>query len=134
MRLQGALGEVQGQHTVAYFTPSAKGADKTAAGDMTLMSGSLDHVIVSGDVKLEQPGKHGTGEQLLYKASDQSFVLTGTPSVPPRIVDADQGTVTGTSLLFRSGDSTIIVSGAAAADERHPQRAHIDTRVRQKQK
>jgi lipopolysaccharide export system protein LptA len=134
VRLQGALGEVQGQHTVAYFTPSAKGADKTAAGDMTLMSGSLDHVIVSGDVKLEQPGKHGTGEQLLYKASDQSFVLTGTPSTPPRIVDADQGTVTGTSLLFRSGDSTIIVSGAAAADEQHPQRAHIDTRVRQKQK
>jgi lipopolysaccharide export system protein LptA len=134
VRLDGALGEVRGQHMTAFFTPAAKGSDKSAATDMNLMSGSLDHVVVSGDVKLDEPGKHGTGEQLLYKAADQSFVLTGTPAAPPRIVDADQGTVTGESLLFRTGDSTIIVAGAPATGEQHPQRAHIDTRVRQKQK
>jgi lipopolysaccharide export system protein LptA len=131
VKMNGALGEVTGQRTLVFFTPAAKGAGKTAGLEGGLMGGGLDRVIVSGDVKLDEPGRHGTGEQLLYKAADESFVLTGTPAAPPRVVDTQQGSVTGTSLLFRASDSTIVVSGASAGEQRS-QRAHIETRVRQK--
>jgi len=135
VKMSGAVGEVTGQRTVAFFTPTAKGSSKTAVVEGGLMGGSLDRVIVTGDVKLDEPGRHGTGEQLVFKAADESFVLTGTPSAPPRVVDAQQGSVTGTSLLFRVGgsaaDSTIVVSGASPGEQRS-QRAHIETRVRQK--
>jgi lipopolysaccharide export system protein LptA len=131
VKMNGALGEVTGQRTLVFFTPAAKGAGRTAGLEGGLMGGGLDRVIVSGDVKLDEPGRHGTGEQLLYKAADESFVLTGTPAAPPRVVDAQQGSVTGTSLLFRASDSTIVVSGALAGEQRS-QRAHIETRVRQK--
>jgi lipopolysaccharide export system protein LptA len=134
VKIDGSMGEVRGQRTIAFFTPPApKDSSKSKGDDMGLMGGQLDHVLVTGDVKLEEPGKHGTGEQLVYKAADGSFVLTGTPSVMPRIVDAQQGTVTGASLLFRAGDkgdSTIVVTGTPA--EQKPQRVHIETHVRQK--
>jgi len=139
VRMDGGPGTVRGQRTVAWFTPTAK-----SSGDNGLMGGTLDRVVVSGDVKLDETGRHGTGEQLVYKAVDGSVVLTGTPGAPPRIVDALQGTVTGNSLLFRADgaggggkdssgrDSTIVVTGTSAGEQR-PQRAHIETHVRQKE-
>lgn len=123
--LDGALGRVTGAKTTVFFVPRGKGVVPDAN---VAMGGQLDHVTVSGEVKLDQPGRHGTGEQLVYKAADGSFTLTGGP---PKIVDAQQGTVTGSSLLFRPGDSTIVVSGVAEGENK-PQRAHIETRVRQK--
>ena len=131
VRIEGSMGEVRGDRTTAFFTPPPKDSPKSAAGDNGLMGGSLDHVVVMGDVKLEEPGRHGTGEQLVYKASDGSFVLTGTPDAPPHVVDAQQGNVTGASLLFRQGDSTIVITSAPVG-EQHPQRAHTETHVRQK--
>lgn len=138
--MDGSVGEVRGQRTVVYFAPAVKGAGALKAGGGgavsggggMMMGGTLDRVVVSGDVKVEQPGRHGSGDQLTYKAADGSFVLTGTPAVPARMVDAVQGSVTGASLLFRAGDSTIVVAGAPAAGGQRPQRARIDTRVRQK--
>jgi len=134
VRMDGGPGTVRGQRTVAWFTPAAKGP-----GDSGVMGGTLERVVVSGDVKLDETGRHGTGEQLVYKAVDGSVVLTGTPGAPPRIVDALQGTVTGNSLLFRADgaggggrDSTIVVTGTSAGEQR-PQRAHIETHVRQKE-
>ena len=140
VRMDGSVGEVRGQRTVVYFAPAVKGAGALKAGGGgavsggggMMMGGTLDRVVVSGDVKVEQPGRHGSGDQLTYKAADGSFVLTGTPAVPARMVDAVQGSVTGASLLFRAGDSTIVVAGAPAAGGQRPQRARIDTRVRQK--
>ncbi len=126
VKLDGALGEIHGEKTTVYFVPGAKGAQGDA-----IMGGALDRAVVAGDVKLDQTGRHGVGDRLVYKAADGSFVLTGTASQPPRIADAQQGTVTGTSLLFRAGDSTIVVSGAAPG-EQHTQRAHIETHMRQK--
>jgi lipopolysaccharide export system protein LptA len=132
VKIDGTMGEVRGQRTTVYFIPPVKDAGKARTADNGLMGGALDRVVVAGDVKLEQPGRHGTGEQLVYKANDGSFVLTGTPNVAPRILDAQQGTVTGASLLFRAGDSTIVVTGAPAAEGQSPQRARIETHVRQK--
>ena len=83
---------------------------------------------------IDETGRHGMGDQLVYKAADGSFVLTGRPGALPKVVDAQQGTVTGASLLFRAGDkgdSTIVVTGAPAGQEK-PQRVRIETRVRQK--
>jgi lipopolysaccharide export system protein LptA len=134
VKMDGSIGEVRGQKTTIYFIPATKDSSKSNNGEMGAMGGSLDHVVVSGGVTLDEPGKHGTGDQLVYKAADGSFVLTGTPSVMPKIVDAQQGTVTGASLLFRAGDkgdSTIVVTGAPAGEEK-PQRVRIETRVRQK--
>jgi hypothetical protein len=134
VRIEGSLGEVRGQKTTVYFVPVAKGSAKAKVGDGGLMGGALERVVVAGDVKLEEPGRHGTGDMLTYKAADGSFVLTGTPGAPPHIVDTQQGSVTGASLLFRNasgGDSTIVVTGSPAGEQR-PQRARIETRVRQK--
>jgi lipopolysaccharide export system protein LptA len=133
VKMDGSIGEVRGQKTTVYFIPAAKDSAKNSNADMGAVGGSLDRVVVVGGVTLDEPGKHGTGEQLVYKAADQSFVLTGTPTVMPKVVDAQQGTVTGASLLFRAGDkgdSTIVVTGTPA--EQKPQRVRIETHVRQK--
>ena len=157
VRIDGSIGEVRGQRTIVYFAPAVKGAGTLKAGESGavgggagdsgagrggafsggaggggMMGGTLDRVVVSGDVRVDQPGRHGSGDQLTYKAADGSFVLTGTPAVPSRMVDAVQGSVIGASLLFRAGDSTIVVAGAPAAGGQRPQRARIETRVRQK--
>jgi lipopolysaccharide export system protein LptA len=134
VKIDGSIGTVRGQKTTVYFIPAAKDSSKSGNGEMGAMGGSLDRVVVSGGVTLDEPGKHGMGDQLVYKTADGSFVLTGTPTVMPKIVDSQQGTVTGASLLFRAGDkgdSTIVVTGAPAGEEK-PQRVRIETRVRQK--
>jgi lipopolysaccharide export system protein LptA len=134
VKIDGSIGEVRGQKTTVYFIPAVKDAAKSTSGEMGAMGGQLDRVVVDGGVTLDEPGKHGTGDQLVYKAADSSFVLTGTPTVMPRIVDVQQGTVTGASLLFRAGDkgdSTIVVTGAPVGEQK-PQRVRIETRVRQK--
>jgi len=134
VKIDGSIGEVRGQKTIVYFIPAVKDAARSASSGMGAMGGALDRVVVAGAVTIDEQGKHGTGDQLVYKAADSSFVLTGTPTVMPRIVDAQQGTVTGASLLFRAGDkgdSTIVVTGAPAEQEK-PQRVRIETRVRQK--
>ena len=132
---RGRPGDVRANQATVYFAAAAvKGASNAAVktNDIGLPAGGLDHAVVSGDVRLMQPGRQGTGEQLMYKAADGSFLLTGTASVPPRIVDAQQGTVTGASLLVPgAGDSTIVVAGGPTVDSK-PQRARIETHVRQK--
>ncbi len=57
---------------------------------------------MSGAVKVEQPGRTATGEQLLYTAATGEFVLTGTPGHPPHVVDDKQGSITGSyaAVLF----------------------------------
>jgi lipopolysaccharide export system protein LptA len=86
--------------------------------------------MLSGDVQLEQPGRHGTGEMLLYTAATGRYVLTGTPAHPPRAVDAQQGTVTGTSLTFADSGSTIIVAGEPGTPKTKGTRVRTETEVR----
>ena len=65
---------------------------------------------------MAQTGRRSTGEQLVYTAADRTFVMTGTAGAPPRLVDEAQGTVTGGELRFRSGDDSVQVVAAGAAD------------------
>jgi len=87
----------------------AQAMDHAAAGSAAPMAGQLDHILATGDVVLEQPLRQGTGEQLVYTASDGKFVLTGSSGRPPRIEDRLKGTVTGETLIFLSHDNKVDV-------------------------
>jgi lipopolysaccharide export system protein LptA len=84
-------------------------------------------MVVDGDIVLDQPGRRASGEHLVYTASDGTFVLTGTPSAPPKVVDEQRGTVTGTLLEFHAGDESVVVSnGGSGAGHR----VRTETRVK----
>jgi lipopolysaccharide export system protein LptA len=90
------------------------------------MAGRIERMVAHGAVEVTQPGRTGTGEQLVYTANDQTFVLTGTKAVPPKLVDDTEGTTTGAALRFRSGDHSVVVSGDAAG-----QKVRSETQVKQ---
>jgi len=109
---------------VAFLTPkqAATGSRQGAKGQPDPVASSLEKIVMSGAVKVEQPGRTATGDQLLYTAATGEFVLTGTPGHPPHVVDEKQGSITGATLLFRSPDSTIVVAGEPAS-----RRVHTET-------
>jgi lipopolysaccharide export system protein LptA len=131
--IDGTMGEVRGQHAVAFLTaahaPVAKQPVSTAQTQPSPLNGSIDRVIVYGAVQIDQPGRHGTGEQLLYTASNTNYILTGTPAHPPHITDAQQGNVTGATLIFSDAGSTIVVAGEQGASKGKNGRVHTETYV-----
>jgi lipopolysaccharide export system protein LptA len=142
-------GSMRGQQVAVYLRPaetvkggraSSQNNGKTdevktnpvsAAGGNGFMAGSVERMVVSGHVDMEQPGRRATGEQLMYTASDGLFVLTGTPTVLPKVTDDQRGTVTGTSLRFHSGDDNIVVSNGGESGA--GQRVRTETRVKNKE-
>jgi lipopolysaccharide export system protein LptA len=130
VRIDGISGDATSQRAVLFLTPVAKGGASMAAAHLGVASGTVDHIVLSGDVQLEQPRRHATGETLLYTAATGRYVLTGTPTHPPRAVDAQQGTVTGTSLTFGDSGSTIIVAGEPAMPKSKGTRVRTETEVR----
>ncbi|HEY1263258.1 MAG TPA: LPS export ABC transporter periplasmic protein LptC [Terriglobales bacterium] len=74
--------------------------------------GKLDRVVAQGQVVIVQPKRRGTGEELVYTAADDKFVLTGGP---PSIFDAEQGKITGVSLTLFRHDDRVLVEGNAAS-------------------
>jgi len=114
-------------------------ADATAAsvpaksGSGGLMGGKVDHMVATGSVVLDQPGRKGTGERLVYTASDGVFVLTGTKAAPPKVVDEAQGMTTGVALRFKTGDDSVEVLGTQAGSEhgKATGRVRSETRARQ---
>ncbi|HTV09702.1 MAG TPA: LptA/OstA family protein [Candidatus Aquilonibacter sp.] len=126
---QGEDGQVRAQRGVAFLTqapePGAKGSGSRTKGQPDPVAASLEKIVLSGAVKVEQPGRVGTGDQLLYTAATGEFVLTGTPGHPPHLEDDKQGSITGATLLFRSADSTIVVAGEPASH-----RVHTETTIR----
>jgi len=95
------------------------------------MGGKLERMVASGNIEMEQPGRRATGEQLVYTASDGAYVLTGTPTALPKVVDDQRGTVAGTSLRIHSGDDSIVVSNGGESGA--GQRVRTETRVKNKQ-
>jgi lipopolysaccharide export system protein LptA len=112
---QTATGTVRSNAMDIYFTsgtPKAAPGRSSAPADV---SGSqVSKIVARGDVRLEQPGRKGTGEELTYTAADAKFVLTGTSATPPRLSDQVRGTVTGTALIFNDRDDSVVVSGGAS--------------------
>ena len=98
------------------------------AGGGGFMGGSVERMVVTGHIEMEQPGRRATGEQLVYTASDGMFVLTGTPAGRPKVAGRQRGTVTGTSLRFHSGDDSVVVSNGGESGA--GQRVRTETRVK----
>jgi lipopolysaccharide export system protein LptA len=73
--------------------------------------GQLDHMIAEGDVVIVEPNRRAQGQNLLYTASEEKFVLTGGP---PSIFDAERGKITGVSLTFFRRDDRVLVEGEAS--------------------
>jgi lipopolysaccharide export system protein LptA len=128
--LDGTLGEVRSQRMLVYLTAAQPGETKRPA-QPSPTNGSLDRVVVLGSVELEQPGRHGTGEQLVYTAASGNFVLTGNAEHRPMVQDAQQGSVTGTTLTFGASGSTIVVAGEPGATAAKHARVRTETEVRQ---
>jgi lipopolysaccharide export system protein LptA len=106
----------------------AKGSGFTAAGksmDVYLLPrsqisknqllagpGQLDRIVGQGDVVVQQPGRRAVGQQLVYTAADDKFVLSGGS---PSIFDAERGKTTGVSLTFYRRDDRVLVDGEASS-------------------
>jgi lipopolysaccharide export system protein LptA len=134
VEVESADGRMRGQEATVYLQPAVKaGAEtsgkKSAGSDSTqggFMSGSLERVVATGHIQIDQPGRRATGERAVYTASDGMFVMTGTAAVPPKMVDDLRGTVTGTSLRFHAGDESVVVSNGVD----NKQRVRTETRVK----
>ena len=145
VEMQGSAGVVTADHGAAFLAQdgaaaaSGKGLPKAGpvpgavGGEAAVnVGGRLDRLVMLGNVRVTQPGRMGTGEQLTYAAPTNRFVLTGTPAVPPRVHDTQQGTVTGATLLFGTADSSIVVAGTPAAGKQgKPTRVHTETDTQQ---
>ena len=77
----------------------------------TPSNASIDRLTATGHVTVDWPDRNGTGEKLVYLSEDDTFTLTGTSAAPPRITDQARGTVTGSALIFHSGDDSVTVEG-----------------------
>ncbi|MGA7220792.1 MAG: LPS export ABC transporter periplasmic protein LptC [Candidatus Sulfotelmatobacter sp.] len=91
----------------AYLRPRIQ----TSINQQVAGLGQLDHMIAQGNIVIQQPSRRAEGQQLLYTASDDKFVLTGGP---PSIFDAERGKITGVSLTFFRGDDRVLVEGEAS--------------------
>jgi lipopolysaccharide export system protein LptA len=134
VQMNGTLGEARSERALVYLTPSGEKKPAVAAPSTSQpnpMSGSLERVVLLGGVQLEQPGRHGTGEQLVYTAATDNFVLSGTPEHRPTVRDAQQGSVTGTTLTFGAAGSTIVVAGEPGSTTAKHARVRTETEVRQ---
>jgi lipopolysaccharide export system protein LptA len=133
VQVDSADGSMRGQQAVVYLQAApangGKKADGAAGGGF--MGGSVERVVASGHIEMQQPGRRASGEQLVYTASDGMFVLTGTPAALPKVVDDQRGTVTGTSLRFHTGDENVVVSNEGESGA--GQRVRTETRVKNKE-
>ena len=102
----------------------AKGADSTITADQmdvflqargqqpasqsVAAGGKLDRIIAQGQVVITQPNRRAVGNQLVYTAAEDKFVLTGGS---PSIFDAEHGKITGVSLTFFRHDDRVLVEG-----------------------
>jgi lipopolysaccharide export system protein LptA len=107
-------GVMRAPEATVFLAPRVSAA---AAKDAPMsLGGKVERMVAEGGVEIEQPGRKATGERLVYTASDRLFVLTGTKTVPPTMVDEAQGTVTGAQMRFRGGEESVEVVGGDGAD------------------
>jgi len=102
----------------ASFTASSSTMDvyllprsQTPSSQLLAGPGQLDRMVAQGSVVIQQPGRRAEGQNLVYTAVDDKFVLTGGP---PSIFDAERGKITGVSLTFFRGDDRVLVEGEAS--------------------
>jgi lipopolysaccharide export system protein LptA len=75
-------------------------------------AGKLDQIVAAGQVVVTQPHRRAQGEQLVYTAGEDKFVLTGGS---PSIFDAEQGKITAVSLTFFRHDDRVLIEGNSSS-------------------
>ncbi|HZQ18411.1 MAG TPA: LPS export ABC transporter periplasmic protein LptC [Terriglobales bacterium] len=88
--------------------PGALSRQTTAAPQISTAQAQLDKIIASGSVLITQPNRRATGDQLVYTAADDKFVVTGGP---PVIFDVEHGRTTGASLTLYRNDNRVLIEG-----------------------
>jgi len=129
--VESSDGRMRGQQAVAYLQPVATektSANKEPSVQGAFLGGTVERVVVTGQIRIDQPGRIATGTQLVYTSGDGMFVLTGAPGAPPKVVDDARGTVTGTELRFHTGDESIVISNGG--NNGAGPRVHTETRVK----
>jgi lipopolysaccharide export system protein LptA len=107
---QTSSGLLHSSFMDVYFSPATQPPGKTP----DQQSSQVSKIVARGTVQLEQPGRRGTGDELIYTAADGKFILTGTSAAPPHLSDQVRGTVTGNALIFNDRDDSVVVSGGAS--------------------
>lgn len=142
VQVESVDGRMRGQDAMVYLqaapqpgagNASAKkpaSAHALAAGPSGFMGGGVERIVATGHIQIDQPGRRATGERAVYTASDGMFVMTGTAAVLPQLVDDIQGTVTGTSLRFHTGDESVMVSNGVSGGVEGKPRVRTETRVK----
>jgi lipopolysaccharide export system protein LptA len=82
----------------------------------------LDRIVGQGDIQIEQPGRKASGNQLVYTAKEQKFVLTGLPGKRPSIFDAERGQISGDSLTFYTHDGRVLIGSGQTSQSLTPTR------------
>ena len=127
-------GTMTSNDATVWLAAASTPSSATQAGHVEggLMGGKVDHMVAWGAVELDQPGRKGTGDRLVYTASDGVFVLTGTKAAPPKVVNEAQGMTTGAALRFKTGDDSVEVLGSQGSDHgKATGRVRSETRARQ---
>ncbi len=101
-------GGVQSVSTQVELFLQSGSPPQTAAG---AAPSQVERMTASGDVVLTSQGRRGTGDELAYVSRTGDYVLTGTPSAPPRMTDPQRGSVTGAALIFHSRDDSVSIEG-----------------------
>jgi lipopolysaccharide export system protein LptA len=69
---------------------------------------SVDRMLATGKVRIEQPGKLATSESAEFFQSEKKVILTGGM---PRVLDSERGSTVGPRLTMFFGDGSITVAG-----------------------
>jgi lipopolysaccharide export system protein LptA len=96
-----------GEQMTVFLLPRSQ----TTGNTNSATPGQIDRIITEKQVVIVQPTRHAQGERLVYTSADDRYVLTGGPSHPPSIFDAEQGKTTGDSLTFYRRDDRVLVEG-----------------------
>ena len=80
---------------------------------------SVERMLATGKVKIEQPGKLATSESAEFFQSEKKVILTGGM---PRVLDSERGSTVGPRLTMHFDDGSITVAG-------NPE-SHVITRQR----
>ena len=125
VKVESADGVMRGRLAMVYLKSSESAKNVGVAG--AFPAGSVERIVATGEIEIEQPGRQASGEQVVYTAGDGMFVMTGTAAVPPKVVDEVRGVVSGSTLRFHAGDESVLISndGSSAG------RVRTETRVKQ---
>ena len=69
---------------------------------------SVERMLATGKVKIEQPGKVATSESAEFFQSEKKVILTGGM---PRVLDSERGSTVGPRLTMYFDDGSITVAG-----------------------